>query len=451
MVEQRIHPEVGQKSVSLDTRAWLFGIIVIAIVLRVGVAVYLGNVVVEMPGTADQLSYHNLALRLLDGHGFTFADPWWPATPPGEPTAHWSYLYTFFLVVVYGVVGANPIVARLIQAVAVGILMPLLVFRLSVLLFSEQSALAQKSKLFANGEKIGLAAAGITAVYFYFVYYSAALMTESFYIIGILWVFVLTIQLSRKEQIAWRDWLLLGLAFGVTILLRQVFMLIVPFILLWLWYAARPNLLKMLIPLVVVAAMILPWTIRNYLAFDYFVLLNTNSGYAFYWGNHPVHGTKFIPILPSEQYYDLLPPELLHLNEAELDTALMDLAVENVLADPLRYIQLSISRIPPYFQFWPSADSEPISNISRAGSFGLFLPFMLYGLFRVLQLRFAGLRAFLASPFTLLYLFMLAYTGLHLLTWTLVRYRLPVDGLLMVFAGVSMWLLVENGRQRLRA
>jgi hypothetical protein len=213
--------------------------------------------------------------------------------------------------------------------------------------------------------------------------------------------------------------------------------------LLWLWYAARPNPLKLLIPLLIIGAMILPWTIRNYLAFDYFVLLNTNSGYAFYWGNHPVHGVKFIPILSSQQYYELLPPELLHLNEAELDSALMDVAVQNVLSDPWRYIQLSISRIPPYFQFWPSAESGLISNLSRVGSFGLFLPFMLYGLFRVLRIQFSRLGQFLASPFTLLYLFLLVYTGLHLLTWTLVRYRLPVDGVLMVFAGVSLWLIIN--------
>lgn len=424
-------------------------VVVISVLVRAAAAVYLGNVVVSMPGTADQLSYHNLALRVLGGHGFSFAEPWWPATPAGEPTAHWSYLYTLFLVVVYRLTGANPIVARLIQAVAVGVLMPLLVFRLSTLLFSPRAALAQKSPLFAQGEKIGLVAAGITAVYLYFVYYAAALMTESFYIVGILWVFVLTIQLARKDHVTWRDWLLLGLALGVTILLRQVFMMFVPFLLLWLWFAARPHPLKLVVPLLVVAAMILPWTIRNYLAFDAFVLLNTNSGYAFYWGNHPVHGTQFVPILPTEQYYELLPPELLHLNEAQLDTALMDLAVESVLSDPLRYVLLSISRIPPYFQFWPSAESGLVSNVSRVASFGLFLPFMLYGLYRVVRLRFRSWRDFLASPFTLVFLFILVYTGLHLLTWTLVRYRLPVDALLMVFAGLAGWrgYLYISGRK----
>jgi 4-amino-4-deoxy-L-arabinose transferase-like glycosyltransferase len=352
-----------------------------------------------------------------------------------------------FLTAVYALFGPNPLVARIIQAVAVGILMPWLVFQLATVLFAPDAPLARPTKLLANGEKVGLAAAGITAVYAYFVYYSAALMTESFYITAILWFFLLAIRMSQSARITWWHWLLFGFALGVTILLRQVFLMFTPFLLLWLWFSARPNPLKFAIPLLVVAIMILPWTIRNYLAFDYFVLLNTNSGYAFYWGNHPTYGTKFIPILPSGEYFRLLPPELLHLNEAELDTALMDLAVENVLADPVRYILLSLSRIPPYFQFWPSTESEPISNVARVGSFGLFLPFMVYGLFYVLRLRFTSFVAFIRSPFALVFLFMLVYTGLHLLTWALVRYRLPVDALLILFAGVSVWLLAENGRK----
>ena len=34
-------------------------------------SICLGDRVVDMPGTNDQLSYHALALRLLDGYGFS--------------------------------------------------------------------------------------------------------------------------------------------------------------------------------------------------------------------------------------------------------------------------------------------------------------------------------------------------------------------------------------------
>ena len=51
----------------------LIGILVISVLLRVftGIVFY-GNEIQELPGTFDEVSYHNLALRVMDGHGFSF-------------------------------------------------------------------------------------------------------------------------------------------------------------------------------------------------------------------------------------------------------------------------------------------------------------------------------------------------------------------------------------------
>jgi hypothetical protein len=43
-----------------------------------------------------------------------------------------------------------------------------------------------------------------------------------------------------------------------------------------------------------------------------------------------------------------------------------------------------------------------------------------------------------------LYLFMVIHTGIHLLSWPSPRYRLPVDAVLMVFAGIA---LIELAKQ----
>ncbi|MCP4357908.1 MAG: glycosyltransferase family 39 protein [Chloroflexi bacterium] len=441
----------------LTPKKALIGIILISVILRVMTALYLGNELLFMPGIADQESYHNLALRVLGGHGFSFGEMWWPATRPNEPTAHWSFLYTLYLTLIYAVFGPYPVVARLIQATAVGILAPLFVYRLAVLLFSPKCVVASFETDFSKGKWIGLTAAGITAVYTYFIYYAAALMTEGFYIVAILWSFLIAIQISRNPQKKnqWQIWFLLGIVFGITVLLRQLFLLFIPFILLWLWYAVRPRLTWLILPVIIVVALILPWTIRNYIVFDHFVMLNTNSGYAFFWGNHPIYGTKFIPILPDEMgsYYSLLPVNLLHLNEAKLDSALLNLSLAEIVSDPQRYILLSVSRISPYFEFWPTASSNWLSNLSRMASFGLFLPFMLIGLIRTLFYRFPSFKERLASPFTLVYLFVVVYSAIHILTWTLIRYRLPLDAFLTIFAGLALvklgeWLTTKRQQKK---
>lgn len=424
----QLHP---RSLIQMD-RLWLIVIILVAVLLRVGAALFLGDQVVNLPGTQDQVSYDMLARQVVGGHGFTVATAWWPATRAGEPTAHWSYLYTLYLTAVYSLFGHHPLVARLIQAVLAGILMPWLAFRLGRRYF---------------GSTTGLTAAGLTSVYIYFVYYSATLMTETFYIIAILWTLDAAGRLGQASDTAGSkggtykiEWFWLGLALAITVLLRQVFVLFIPVLFAWLlWRSYRhkarpvPHMIGTLVGATAILVLsIVPWTIRNYHAFDDFVLLNTNAGFAFFWGNHPIHGYNFISILPSDgpSYQDLIPAELRGLNEAEMDRALLKRGLSFIQEDPVRYLILSLSRIKDYFKFWPSPESSAISNLSRVFSFGLLGPFMLLGLFY-------SLRRYSAET-SMLYLFMVTYTGIHLLTWALIRYRLPVDAVLILFAGLAL-------------
>jgi hypothetical protein len=411
---------------------------VVAVLLRMAAAIYLGDHVTDLPGTFDQISYDMLARQVLAGHGFTVATDWWPVTPAGEPTAHWSYLYTLYLTAVYTIFGYHPLVARLIQAVLAGILMPWLAYRLG-------------SRHF--GQREGLVAAGLTAVYAYFVYYAGALMTETFYIIAILAALdmagALGLASGETPRSRFRvEWLGLGLALAAAVLFRQVFLLFTPFLFGWLlWQSFRHKVLPvkqaiggLLVAGFILVAAILPWTMRNHRAFDSFVLLNTNAGFAFFWGNHPIHGSNFVSILPDDgpSYQDLIPPELLELDEAALDRALLQRGLTFIGDDPGRYLVLSLSRTKDYFKFWPSAESGRISNLSRILSFGILWPLMAIGLV------YYGVRHFWPSEALLLYLFVGVYTAIHLLTWALIRYRLPVDAVLLLFAGVAIVAIGER-------
>ncbi len=402
-------------------------ILIVSVVLRLGSVAYFGNHVTALPGVHDQFSYHYLSLRVLDGFGFTFGDPWWPVTAPGEPTAHWSYLYTSYLIGVYGLLGRSPLVARIIQVLIVGTLHPYFTYKIGERIFSKT---------------VGLIAAGWSAIYIYFVYYSAALMTEPVYITAILGslYFALKLSDSSETESHWRNAILLGICLAVTVLLRQLFVLFVPFMFLWIWWTGGwQKTMQLVVAGLILVGSILPLTAFNYYRFDQFVLLNTNAGFAFYWGNHPIHGTKFISILESETYRELIPEELHSMSEADLEDELMDRAMQFIVDDPVRYARLSLSRIVTYFTFWPSAESSLLSNISRVLSFGVALPFIIYGLWLSLKRWRFNLR----SPETLLYLFIGFYTCIHLLSWALVRYRLPVDAVFLVFSGLAIVQLIE--------
>jgi hypothetical protein len=71
-------------------------------------------------------------------------------------------------------------------------------------------------------------------------------------------------------------------------------------------------------------------------------------------------------------------------------------------------------------------------------SFGVALPFMLYGaLIAAIRPPWQRLRRN-RNVVVLLLSVSVAYTLIHLLSWALVRYRLPVDALLLVFAAIAV-------------
>jgi hypothetical protein len=324
--------------------------------------------------------------------------------------------------------------------------------------------------------RAGLLAAAITAVYLYLVEYAGALMTESFYIVGILWMIDVGMRVAvelasdpharglRSRGRALRLGLELGMAVAFTLLMRQVIIGFLIVIGVWLfWVARRRRALSVLARLGLIAAataalLTSPFIVRNYRVFGQLVMPNTNAGITFFWANHPIYGTRFEAVLsPSHgvSYQELIPPELRSLNEAELDKALLVRGLRLVLDDPFRYVMLSLSRIPVYFQFWPSRDSTLLSNTARVLSSGLFLPFMLYGVFNAvadLRKRGTSLRApglaeqdsSLHMEYVVLLLsFIVVYTAVHLASWANVRYRLPVDVVLIVFAGAGIADLVS--------
>lgn len=440
------HSKSFGRTEAILPRALIF-VLVISVALRIASALYEGNTVGILPGVHDQLSYDALARRVAQGYGFTFASDWWPATSAGQPTAHWSFAYTLYLAAIYAFIGPYPIIGRIVQALVAGILHPYLTWRIG-------------SRLF--GPPVGVIAALITAAYGYFVFYAGALMAETFYILAVLWAFDITLRIRMQEELPPRRlFLVLGFALGLAVLLRQAFLLFVPFLLIWLCVGrtsvGKARLYRRalwtgaLLATAVVGLVILPWTIRNYLVFQRFVLLNTNAGFAFFWANHPIHGTSFIPVLPDgNRYRELIPLGLLRLDEARLDQALLIEGIREVRRDPMRYAQLSISRSKEYFKFWPSASSGLASNVVRMLSFGLVLPFAVLGLCVAARKRRAsdfldGADSRRGEVFPagrgLLYLFVFVYTLIHLLSWALIRYRLPVDALLVVFASAGIqWI-----------
>ena len=398
-------------------------ILVAAVLIRIPIAIYMGDQVTVLPGIQDQVSYDALARSLLDGRGYSFTAKWYPFTPADTPTAHWSFIYPLYLAGVYAVTGYHPLVARLLQGAVGGALLCFLVYKIGRRVVNEDT---------------GLVSAGLAAVYGYFIYYNVALMTETFFFVLVLLTLHLSIELKENPTLA--RWVLLGLALGLASLLRQTILLFVPFLILWLFWDLKKDGIRwwyFTVPLVVVILLIAPWTLRNYLVYHQFLLLNSNAGYALFASNNPNLGTDW----SNDEVVVPVPEALAGQNEAELDRALTQRGIEYILKDPNRYLWLTLDKTLEYFKFWPSSESGQMSNLVRVLSFGLYLPFMVLGLgFSISRWR----------NYVPLYLFIVIHTGIHLLSWPAPRYRLTVDAVLMVFAGLALIELAKQLKTRRR-
>jgi hypothetical protein len=208
---------------SKPTGTWFLVILLLAVFLRAGVALTLGDTV---PVGKDENSYSILAARLAAGHGYSFDRPWYPfGAPAGTPTAHWSFLYTAFVAAVYRAAGGpavspHPLAVRLLQAVLAGLLLPWLTYRLARRGNFRRLAGWQVGRLAgwqvgrlagwqvgrlepqnvgtcelanlrtcepATGSPVPLIAAFLAAIYAYFIIYGAMVQTEAFYICALLW------------------------------------------------------------------------------------------------------------------------------------------------------------------------------------------------------------------------------------------------------------------------
>jgi 4-amino-4-deoxy-L-arabinose transferase-like glycosyltransferase len=387
----------------------------------------------------DQISYNLLAQSLMEGKGYSFRTDWYPFTPADTQTAHWSFLYPLYLAGVYSILGYSPLAARLVQVLISGLLTTILCYKLGTRF---------------GGTKVGLLTALLYALYAYFIFYDATLMTESFFTLGVLGSLYLAMKLTDREFRSsgraaqpknFLTWVFFGLLMGFTIVLRQTFLVWLPIMFIWMIVRDRQRWYHLLIPTAIIATCILPWTVRNYSTFHEFLPLNSNSGYALYSSNHPNQGVNF-----DQDYAAPLPGDLISqgLNEAQWNSQLTLRAFGFVLADPQRYLLLSLDRIPIFFNFWFSAESDRNSNLMRIFSYGLYLPFMVYGV--ILSLRDW-------RKYSLVYLFGILFSVMHIMSWASIRYRLPIDALFLPFAAMAIlhlgatirqWIAPVNGTKK---
>jgi 4-amino-4-deoxy-L-arabinose transferase-like glycosyltransferase len=169
---------------------------------------------------------------------------------------------------------------------------------------------------------------------------------------------LLLLQIYHRPQVK-GTWALLGLSIGAQVLVRPDMLIGIPFVAAWLWFALKSSVdtkllvRRSLLSLALLMLCVGPWTLRNYLVFDSFILVSANSGYNLFIGSN-VGATGEFMIIPET------PEETAELKRIEREASLYSAlgrdrfyfkeAVNWLANNPVEAIGLAFRKV--FYHWW---------------------------------------------------------------------------------------------------
>jgi tetratricopeptide (TPR) repeat protein len=317
------------------------------------------------------------------------------------------------------------------------------------------------------GERAGLAAAALAAVYGPFLFYDVQLLKESLAVTAVCFLLWAMAAIAARPGTAGAGrWLLVGLLLGVLTLLRENALLVVPFLLPLAWsgggrgagaapgrraalagHAARAAAF-----LTGVALALAPVALRNGLVGGDFLPTTSQGGVNFFIGNNPRADGTYRPIVPGKQIPELERREPARIAEQVLGRPLTPAGVSRfwlhralawARSHPGDFLRLTLRKLGLFWSWyeWPDAVDyyyfRGLSPVYR-------LPLLEFGgvtLLAALGLGFlGGGRGRTLAP-------ALVFAGAWMVStvafFLFARYRLPAVPALLLLAALPVAALVE--------
>jgi 4-amino-4-deoxy-L-arabinose transferase-like glycosyltransferase len=246
--------------------AWVVLILIVALTVRNLWVAYAPSNPTDGRMINDTLFYHYSAVELSEGKGYV--NPW-----RHTPTAQWPPGYSLLLAGLYRVFGPH-------VALAWGVNIVLGALTCVVLYFVGCLALGD-----ATGRLAGL----LLAVFPGHVFFSSLVLSEVTFTFLLTVAMLLILLVARQGKDGGvRLVIILGAVVGAAALTRGqgLFLIVVALLFWWLLTADWRRALRRTAVIALAAmAVILPWSIRNYVDMGGFVFISTNVGDNLYVGN----------------------------------------------------------------------------------------------------------------------------------------------------------------------
>ncbi|NOY88930.1 MAG: tetratricopeptide repeat protein [FCB group bacterium] len=418
------------------TIKWSFIIFLVAFGLRVIFLLQFQSVLLFSHPIVDLAYHHKWAEAIAHGQEY-FKGPFFRAP-----------LYPAFLGMVYMLLGDNPWIIRIIQAL-IGSFSAVLVFVIGIRTFN-----------FKTGFLAGLGMAAYGTI----IFYDAQLLVPNLAIF--LTLIALYFLVKIKESIAFKNLFWGGFFLGLSAIARPTILLFAMLFFLWLiWKRVKGNwtlnIKHLLVFVVAIIIPILPVTIYNYIQSGEFILIGAYGGINFYVGNYN-QADGVSPILPNtrrdwwggkEDTKRIAEADVGHkLSEAEQSRYWFQKTLKEIYARPKHFIKLLFRKTILLFEGNELSNNFDIYYFAHQTVLMKLLiwrglVFFPWGL--VFPLAICGL--ILALPFNhqrqIIALFLLGYFPAIVLFLVTARYRLPMVPILILFASFGIISFARNFRK----
>lgn len=377
----------------------------------------------------DEQHYVQLALNLINGHGF--------ALEPGHPTSLRPPLYPAFLSLIWWVSGTDSLLlVRIVQG-GLSLLSTVILYAISVRLFNP---------------RVAWFAAGAFCFYPSLLGFNVFLLTETVFVtlfLLFIWGYVVLYQ-TGKMAAAFGSGVVLGLASLTRSMLWPLSFLLGPLILLTLSGGLRRRGQAFGVLLLGFVMVVGPWAARNTLLQGKMTVINTQGGIALLMGNSEVtdlnrawdpmtlHGERSIfKDLPQTS------PDGSAWTEGKKEQWAQQQALHFMKEHPWLTLQRSLVK---FANFW-GLERTLLAGWQQ-GLFHVPRPVFFFGALSITAsyvgvMGLAGLGVFCAPArefgvHVFLLLLALFFAGIHSVTFGHSRYHLPLIPVLMMYAASAV-------------
>ena len=278
-------------------------------------------------------------------------------------------------------------------------------------------------------KKTGLMAAGMMAVYPMVVFYSVVGSTESLFVPLTLGAFL---ALHKNRVIA------ASILFVLSILARPVMDAFAPFVIIWHALVIRKKGISrsfrdLAIYGILYALIMSPWWYHNIKKYGNFVRLNYGFGYVLYAGNNPMNVSGGgIGKIDYDTWNVTGGP--VRSSIVEIDRELQDAAIKYIRNDPLNFIKMAGVKFVRFWNLMPHSPMVKGNKLALTATLSL-LPIITLAIATLIN------RQDLFWRLTPMLGFIAFLTLVHMITIGSIRYRYPLEPLLIVIAAPSLSLV----------